>query len=164
MTFTPRTWVVGEIVDDVMLNTEIRDQFNSQYAAWTTYTPTWSGPTPPTLGNGTLTGRYIKIGRTVTVSIILTVGSTTTLGSGAYTYSLPFTVASASVHYLGSARLVGTDVWHGQTSVSTGASSANFTFPTSGTNTKSANQSGTVPETLAAGTTVRATVTYQAST
>nr|WP_202534087.1 hypothetical protein [Streptomyces sp. SID3212] len=147
-----------------MMNTEVRDQFNSIFAAWTTYTPTWSAPTPPTLGNGSITGRYIKVGRTCTVSWLLTIGSTTTLGSGAYLYGLPFTAASSTVHYLGSARLVGTDVWHGQVSVSTGASSANFTFPASATNARSANQSASVPETLAAGTTVRGTVTYQTAT
>lgn len=87
MTFAPRTWVVGEIVAAATLNLEIRDQFNSFFGAWTTYTPSWiaegGGGTNPTLGNGTLAGRYMKVGRTVDWVMQLTWGSTTTAGGGA---------------------------------------------------------------------------------
>ena len=37
------------------------------YGAWTAYTPTWQATTAPSLGNGSLTGRYRKIGRTLDV-------------------------------------------------------------------------------------------------
>ena len=70
MTFAPRTWVVGEVVDAAMLNAEIRDQFTSMFDAWTPYTPVWSATsTNPTIGNGSITGRYLKVGRTVHVAI-----------------------------------------------------------------------------------------------
>lgn len=63
--------------------------------AWTSYTPTWTASTSnPTLGNGTLTGSYVQIGKTVTAQVTLTFGSTTTLGSGVYRWSLPVTAAS----------------------------------------------------------------------
>ncbi|MET9517044.1 hypothetical protein [Streptomyces sp. NPDC002994] len=97
MTFTPRTWVVGETVSAAIMNQEIRDQFNSMFAAWTSFTPTWTGATTnPSLGNGTLVGRYMKIGRTCKVSMILTIGSTSTFGSGNLRLSLPFTGASVT--------------------------------------------------------------------
>lgn len=60
------------------------------------YTPTWgANVSNPTLGNGSLAGAYLKIGKLVVVSIQLTFGSTTTAGSGVYTFTLPGTAASA---------------------------------------------------------------------
>jgi hypothetical protein len=97
VTFAPRTWVVGEVVSAALMNQEIRDQFNSAFAAWTTYTPTLGATgTAPVLGNGTLTGQYMKIGRTVAMSLTLTVGSTTTFGSGNLNFTLPVTGANSS--------------------------------------------------------------------
>lgn len=59
---------------------------------WQTYTPGWGASTVnPTLGNGTLTGRYFKIGRFVQVQIALNIGSTTNLGTGLYSFTLPLT-------------------------------------------------------------------------
>lgn len=58
---------------------------------WQTYTPVWgSSGTQPALGNGTLTGRYSILGKTCFAFMELTIGSTTTFGTGDYTLSLPF--------------------------------------------------------------------------
>ena len=67
--------------------------------AWTSYTPTWgSSGTQPAIGNGTVTGSYALIpnaaAKTCAVSIHVTMGSTTTYGTGNYTLSLPFTPVS----------------------------------------------------------------------
>jgi len=98
---TPRTWVVGEVVTAAQLNTEIRDQFNDLFAAWATYTPTWTATTTnPTLGNGTLNGRYKQIGKTVHLAIELTFGSTTTPGTGTYAFALPATATSSVARIL----------------------------------------------------------------
>lgn len=60
-----------------------------------TYTPTWTGSSVnPALGNGTLTGRYFKYGNRCKVEIALSIGSTTTLGTGEWFFSLPFTTDS----------------------------------------------------------------------
>lgn len=57
---------------------------------WTTFTPTISG-TGVSLGNGTLTGRYQRIGRIVDVVILLAFGTTTTIGTSSFAFgSLPF--------------------------------------------------------------------------
>ncbi|MEU2143627.1 hypothetical protein ABZ741_04850 [Streptomyces globisporus] len=162
MTFAPRLWIVGEVVSAAIMNQEIRDQFNSMFDAWTSYTPTWtSSGTNPSLGNGSITGRYMKVGRTCTASILLTTGSTTTYGSGTYLFGLPFTAAAAVVSCLGPARLSGTDTWLGHMLLGSGSIAANITFNASATNARGANMSGTVPETLAAGAQIRATITYQ---
>jgi len=60
--------------------------------AWTSFTPTWTGSvTNPAIGNGTLTGAYIQIGKTVIYKGKMTAGPTTTFGSGDYRMSLPVT-------------------------------------------------------------------------
>lgn len=84
MTSSPRTWLVGEVVTASLLNTEVRDQFNSFFGAWSTWTPTWlaEGGAAPTLGNGVIAGRYMKVGRTVDWVLQLTWGSTTAAGGG----------------------------------------------------------------------------------
>lgn len=57
---------------------------------WTTFTPTWTSTgTTPTLGNGTLTGKYIKIGKLVIAQIYLKFGSTTSGGTGNWRFALP---------------------------------------------------------------------------
>ncbi|WP_330265335.1 hypothetical protein [Streptomyces griseorubiginosus] len=164
MTFTPRTWVVGEVVSAALMNQEIRDQFNSMFSAWTAYTPTWTASTTnPVLNDGTLTGRYMKIGRTVIGETTLTAGSSTTFGSGAWSFSLPAAAAAAGFSGLGSARMVSTDTWHGQVSINSGASTFQVTFPTSSTNTRSANASQGTPATLASGNTIRAWFCYESA-
>lgn len=164
MTFAPRTWVVGEVVGAATMNQEIRDQFNSMFAAWTTYTPTWTSSTAPSLGNGTLVGRYMKIGRTVFVVIHLTTGSTTTYGSGSYNWSLPFTAASGGAAVVGNAQLLTSSTrWLGQTVISSGAANCSAFFPPTSTDTRAAFFNATTPQTLAAGDQVRLTFMYEAA-
>ena len=60
---------------------------------WTTYTPSNTGIT---VGNGTQTARYVKVGKTVFVSYRFVLGSTSSV-SGAVYVGLPSTNASYSV-------------------------------------------------------------------
>lgn len=66
---------------------------------WDTYTPTWGASSAPSLGNGTLLGRFRRDGTTFHVDIQLTWGSTTTGGTGIWTFSLPSGVAVNSSVY-----------------------------------------------------------------
>lgn len=85
------------------LATDVDTDIAAQLAAWTTYTPVWtSNGTAPSLGNGTITGRYKQIGKTVTVTIKIVFGSTSTFGTSAYFFSLPVT-ASGLNDFVGSA-------------------------------------------------------------
>lgn len=84
----PRTWVAGESVTAALLNTHLRDNLRA-ISQWTAYTPTWGGATAPALGNGTITGQYILADELVFWRLRLVFGSTTTLGTGTYTFSLP---------------------------------------------------------------------------
>lgn len=61
-------------------------------SAWTAYTPTLQGTTTnPSVGNGSLLGAYSQVGKTVNFSVALITGSTTTRGSGRWTFTLPVT-------------------------------------------------------------------------
>ncbi|HEJ1113980.1 TPA: hypothetical protein SLU31_001749 [Pseudomonas aeruginosa] len=68
-------------------------QYNSVYVQRRTYTPTWTQTSStPAIGNGTLTGNYVRAGHMCHVQIELVAGSTTTFGDAAsgYRFSLPF--------------------------------------------------------------------------
>lgn len=133
---TPRTWVAGEAPTAATLNTHIRDNLDA-IATWASYTPSWTASTTnPTLGNGTLTGRYINAGKTYVVEILLTFGSTTTVGSGVYQWTLPATPATGIRLGMGNAVLFDTSaaavrprhaLWNTANLVLTDESGANVT-------------------------------------
>ena len=57
---------------------------------WQDYTPAWTtSGTAPAIGNGSLAGRYRIVGKTVHFSIAAVFGSTSTYGTGGWTFSLP---------------------------------------------------------------------------
>ena len=60
-------------------------------AAWTAFTPTWTATTTnPVIGNGTIVGRYNRVGKSMTSDFAITMGSTTGFGAGQYKVSIPF--------------------------------------------------------------------------
>lgn len=79
----------------------------SQDTAWTAYAPTLGG-TGVAIGNGTISGRYVRVGRHITVVVKLILGLTTTFGTaGAVTISLPVTTgADAGMFFEGAAHSV----------------------------------------------------------
>ncbi len=133
--------------------------------SWTSYTPTWTASTTnPGIGNGTLVGRYQKIGRTVNLHINLTAGSTTTYGSGTYAFTLPVQAANAGCTYVGDAHLLSGSRWGGQFLVSPGATTAAPAWTTSSSNPGlSLWSSSQAPVALASGGAVRMTITYESA-
>ncbi|WP_406365310.1 hypothetical protein [Streptomyces sp. NBC_00645] len=165
MTFVPRTWLVGEVVAAATLNTEIRDQFNSMFAAWTAYTPVWTtSGTAPALGNGTLTGRYLKIGRTVIVHVSWTAGSSTAYGTGNYNFTVPFAAAAAGASLIGHAHLLGTARWVGQVVLSPSATTISAFFPNATNDPRVGFMTETRPEVHAATDQLRLTLVYESAT
>jgi hypothetical protein len=58
--------------------------------ATTSITPTWGADTTaPSIGNGSITARAMKFGPFIYFSFLLTVGSTTSFGSGPFYFQLP---------------------------------------------------------------------------
>lgn len=57
---------------------------------WVNYTPTWTSlGGPPAVGNGTLSGRFLDLGKLIVVNITLLVGSTTSFAGALHNFSLP---------------------------------------------------------------------------
>jgi len=72
----------------------------SHLTAWTSYTPTWTSDSgTPSIGNGSIAGRYKQIGKTVFFNLKLTYGSTTTGGSGAWMFGLPVTAYNPNYQF-----------------------------------------------------------------
>lgn len=121
-----------------------------------TYTPTWTGSGGnPSLGNGTLTGRYARAGNVVTVTINLVMGGTTTFGSGVWSFGLPF---AANAQWAGDAwmRDVGTSFFTGLFLVGAGSSSGSIYF------NNSANNAGpSQPFVWASGDELTISITYR---
>lgn len=69
-----------------------RERFNAPFENWTSFTPTLEATTTnPTIGNGSLTGKYKRLGTSVTVKISFKFGSTSNAGSGSWQFrSLPY--------------------------------------------------------------------------
>jgi hypothetical protein len=69
--------------------------------------------TNPNLENGTLTGRYKAIGKTVFVKIHMQAGSSTTFGSGYWRFSLPVAAYSTTSVVLSATYLDNGTQWYG---------------------------------------------------
>ena len=140
---------------------------NTVLGAWIDYTPTWTASTTnPVIGNGSITGRYSLVNKTVTAQILVTMGSTTTFGSGSYFFSLPVTAAATLVGYPALGAGWGNDVSSG------GATTFVAQVHNSGTTTfglrytvASGNGSvaATAPYTWASGDFISATIQYKAA-
>lgn len=74
-------------------NGQVRDLING-FGAMSTYTPTLTGFT---LGNGTISGRYTQIGKTVWFEVTFTMGTTSAAASATPICSLPVTAASTAL-------------------------------------------------------------------
>ncbi|MCX4543764.1 hypothetical protein [Streptomyces sp. NBC_01565] len=132
---------------------------------WQNYTPSWTAVTTnPVLGNGSLSGRYMRDGSTVNFSIKITAGSTTTFGSGPWSLTLP-TAAANNIDMLGK-------TFVGDSSAGTAAYSQGPAYIAAGGTTVSpyaggANSTGIVsslnPQTWANGDRLWISGTYEAA-
>lgn len=167
---TPRTWVAGETVTAALLNTHVRDNLKAVGDPWTTYTPTWTAATTnPTIGNGTIAGRYMAAGKYITFEIQIVMGSTTTYGAGAYSLTLPVAPqTSAAKHpFLGtlwdaSGGSVVTSAWPIAGLISAGSTVELAGWPaTAGNSFRVVNATNVI--TLADGDRITLTGTYEAA-
>lgn len=129
---------------------------------WVPFTSAWTAATTnPALGNGLRSGRRVLHGKTCHLSVRIVPGSTTTFGSGNYSFSLPFPSANETVEYIGTARLTAGSTYIGQTYAAANATTFTATFPTAATPATATNMSPTTPATLASGHIIRLALTYQ---
>ncbi len=134
--------------------------------AWQPYTVSWTAATTnPSIGNGTIAGRYVQLGKTCILVIGLTMGSTTTYGSGNWSFSLPKTAKNTTgINFFGVAhfRKVGTANYERIAQIAPALSTtviSLFTDPTQGSN--SINISATVPFTWGGGDSLGFQITYE---
>ena len=80
---------------------------DTTFGQWQAYTPTWTGATTnPSLGDGTLTARYAVFGTVCVYTLGLVAGSSTTFGSGSWSFSLPVNaVNTPGINFFGVAHL-----------------------------------------------------------
>ena len=155
------TAVAGSVLTSAFWNTNVRD--NSLELAplalpWTAYTPTY---TNITIGNGTVTARYLQTGKTVTGGVLIVFGSTTSI-TGDCSISLPVQEKNSyliwgSVNYQIAATF--------RLGVFEGAAQKMYlrVVNASGTYATYTNLSSTVPATWASGSQIAATFVYEAA-
>lgn len=80
----------NEIIDGSITSAKLSTSSGEIGGAWQTWTPTF---TNLTVGNGTLSAYYARIGKLVAVTLSFTLGTTSSMGSGP-NYTLPATAAS----------------------------------------------------------------------
>lgn len=87
---------------NILVNATVYNNFI--FSTVRAYVPTWTGSTTnPVIGNGTLSGVYSVHNGLCQVTIQMTAGSTTTFGTGVWSFALPITNRSTLGVY-GSAR------------------------------------------------------------
>lgn len=85
----PPTFVDAAALAASSLNTYLRDNMRAMNR-WNTYTPAFtSGGTAPVIGNGVVSGRYVQFEQWCLCQVILVGGSTTNMGTGLISHSLP---------------------------------------------------------------------------
>lgn len=120
------------------------------------YTPVWSASgTAVSLGNGTIVGRYVRSGKMVTAQMLLTMGSTTTFGTGGYLFSLPLS-ADSLTGFNGDLFLTDVSAPQGYSGSVFNASSTTIALLTAA----AAGVGPTVPFTFAVGDTISVSITY----
>jgi hypothetical protein len=77
------------LFDDIQVGTSPVAQ-GTPVTDWQSYTPTWSSSgTQPVVGNGSVSGKWRRVGDTMEISAGISAGSTTTFGTGNYLISIP---------------------------------------------------------------------------
>tara|TARA_R110002049_G_scaffold303044_1_gene497004 strand:+ start:711 stop:2672 length:1962 start_codon:yes stop_codon:yes gene_type:complete len=95
---------VGGVVVIDNLTGSANDIDNSVFLPSLPFAPVWTAETTaPSLGDGTLTGNYTRSGKFTRVDMQLTLGSTTTTGSGDWTFQMISQAKPASNDSIGSA-------------------------------------------------------------
>lgn len=149
-------WSAGATLTAAQMNTYLPQEFS-------TYTPSWTASTSnPSIGNGSISGRYIAFGDFIRFRIRIVAGSTTTFGSGNYSLSLPVPLLSgevlqASIQYIDGGSLF----YHGAPFLESGSTFRLGVVSNSVANIQSAMP--TVPFTFANTDEIRVAGTYERS-
>lgn len=157
---SPKTFTANSVLTASELNTHLRDNLKAA-TEWTAYTPTWSGTGgTPSVGNGSLTGRYIIAGNVCHLRIDLAWGSTTTANSATnWVFSLPSGASPATMRGLlmWVANDYGTRVYSGISQWEVGSTTTPWLFR----DDSAAGVAATVPFTWTTSDTLTLSATYE---
>jgi hypothetical protein len=154
--YTTVTTVGDTILNATILNPHYSYADNPQdFPGWFSYSPDWTCSSAPSIGDGSLVGRFCINGKMVTTAVSLSIGSTTNTGSGQWFFSLPAAPGSFSSLYVGSWRANDAGVANYGGSVLT-ASSSRMTLVNNGSTYVQSN----APATWGNGDTIVATLNY----
>ncbi|MGW1174547.1 hypothetical protein ACWD4P_12605 [Kitasatospora sp. NPDC002543] len=134
--------------------------------AWTTFVPAWTASTTnPTLGNGTLTSRWCRVGRMITWVGSLQLGSTSNGGTGLWSMSLPVQAAGSGILQTGTCDYVnaGDNEYVGLTQITSGATTCGFLVKTGTNSQSSSGVSNSSPVGASQNTRVHWSITYEAA-
>ncbi|NBV77905.1 hypothetical protein EBR66_07100 [bacterium] len=120
---------------------------SSDALAWSTYSPSWTADTTnPAIGDGTITGRYKQIGKTVFVIVKINMGTTTTYGTGSWRVSLPVNAFASYSVILPTVLLDNGNNWYQGTSYTEYSGSTAYVTPVwNRGNTGSSAVNSTIP-------------------
>lgn len=81
----------GDFITRGFWITEVTDRWTDVLDPWESYTPTWTAASGVTAvgSSGSITGSFAVLGSTVCVRIRLVIGSSASLGTGAWAFTLP---------------------------------------------------------------------------
>lgn len=136
--------------------------------SWTAFTPTWTASgTPPALGNGSISGAYCQVGKLIVCRGQLTMGNTTTFGTGAYSISLPAPAAAGIITPRGLVVYVDASagaIFYGTLDTADGGSKATLRlFSASGPFAELATANESTPMAFADGDYLQFLITYEAA-
>lgn len=137
--------------------TETGTKLNHIIIDRTLYTPVWTAASVnPSLGNGAISGIWSRQDRQIHVAVKVTMGSTTTFGTGAYSFSMPFSNASGE-DYVGAVRALdsGTEFRIGTAIMGNAASTVQLYFDST-----AGQASPTIPFTWASGDTIHLEIDF----
>jgi hypothetical protein len=105
MSDTEQLLALQRQIDDLKRQLGALRSFGAIKTGMTVYTPTWTASVSnPAIGDGSLSGRYIRRGKLCLLRMQMIAGASTTFGSGNWSFSIPFQVAAGGF-YMGIARL-----------------------------------------------------------
>lgn len=97
------------------------DKLDATHNAWTAFVPVWeSTGVDPVLGNGSIAGRYRKVGKSLDITIVLTMGTTTTYGAIVWYFLLPAGLTSGPLNQFIPAQFRQAAIRHGHVYIDPG--------------------------------------------
>lgn len=134
-------------------------------ASWSNYSPIWTNASgsAPAIGNGSITGHYQQIGKTIHFEITFTAGSTTSFQTGRFEFTLPVTARTGPRYRFNADLLSGGSAFYAAWAVAYSTTKVGLVCPPTTAGNSDRSVAATVPFTWATGDTITISGTYEAA-